>query len=537
MSDEVDLTDEVFRALRQEYLSEAPARLDELRKDLAAACANEPEALASLRSRFHKLAGSGGSYGFQAITDASRAGEHWIIDNPDPDEEGFAFLGSVVGRIAAAFDDAARELDAASLTARTGHFGWRAHIAGESGELQSRLADTLRDARFAVTTGSIADVAGIPVSERPDLLVLVPGLEQDHPAVLAPWLETVSPHTLGVALVTDRPLDELLESGVAEVDLLVPSLRADAEVGRWARALGRTAVTPLAALIVLSEEAERLAVEQWLEAAGVLVTSVSSAAAGLGRIAEEPPDVVIVDWSLPERSAAALVRAMRANPTISLTPVLAFTTPDHDEVFTEMLAAGVDAPMVRPISPSRVVAETIHRARRSRRLEALLRRDALTGFLTRSALEDELESVLAHCQRSGEEVTFVLLDLDHFRRVNEQLGRRIGDEILLHVAQAIGRRIRASDFAIRMGGEEFGMLLRQCGSADAETLTNQLRQNLVERPPEVEGIHFPIRVSAGIASTASTGAIAGSDLLWEAEQALLDAKQTGRDKVVIAKKR
>ncbi len=537
MSDEPDLTDEIFQQLRQEYLAEAPGRLDELRKDLAAACANEPEALASLRSRFHKLAGSGGSYGFQAITDASRAGEHWLIDNPDPDEEGFAFLGGVVGRIASAFDDAARALQAGAAGSRTGNFGWRAHIAGESGDLQSRLADTLRDARFSVTNGSMADVAGIPVSERPDLLVLAPGPEQDHPAVLAPWLETVSPHTLGVALITDRPLEQLLESGLPGIDLLVTNARAEAEIARWARALGRTAVTPLAALLVLPEEAERLAVTQWLEGAGVLVTGVSSASAGLGEIEEEPPDLLVVDWSLPEQSAAVLVRAMRANPQLSLVPVLAVTTPDHDAIFEEMLTAGVDAPMVRPISQTRLVAEAVHRARRSRRLEALLRRDALTGFLTRSAFEDELESVVAHCQRSGEEVTFVLLDIDHFRRVNEQLGRRIGDQILLYVAAAIGRRIRASDFAIRMGGEEFGMLLRQCGSSDAEALTNQLRTGLVERPPEVEGIHFPIRLSAGIASTASTGATSAGDLLWEAEQALVEAKQTGRDKVVNARKR
>jgi diguanylate cyclase (GGDEF)-like protein len=269
----------------------------------------------------------------------------------------------------------------------------------------------------------------------------------------------------------------------------------------------------------------------------VLVTGVSSAAAGLGRLSEEAPDLVLLDWALPEQSAPVLVRAMRADPQLSLTPVLAVTTADHDQVFEDMLAAGVDAPMVRPISRPRLLAEAVHRARRSRRLEALLRRDALTGFLTRSALEDELESVLAHCQRSGEEVTFVLLDIDHFRRVNEQLGRRIGDQILLYVAAAIGRRVRASDFAIRMGGEEFGMLLRQCGSLDAEALTDQLRTGLVERPPEVEGIHFPIRLSAGIASTASTGATSAGDLLWAAEQALLDAKQTGRDKVVIARKR
>jgi diguanylate cyclase (GGDEF)-like protein len=539
MSDEFDPKDELLQQLRKEYLAEAPARLDELRKDLAAARAGEPEAAASLRSRFHKLAGSGGSYGFQAITEASRMGEHWLLENPEPDDNGFAWLGGVVGRIAAAFDDAAREISIAPVpvAARPDAFGWRAHIVGPTSELVTRLADSLREAQFQVTTAPgdpPPDPTGFPATERPDLIVLVPG-EQDDPSWLIRWREGLSDRAVSIALVTDRPPRDLLEGRLSGVDLVASGDRAEAEIARWARAIARAGSTPLAALVVLPEDAERWSVTRRLEAEGIQVTSAEDGEAGLGRIREETPDLVLLDWVLPGKTAPVLVRLLRADPQTALMPVLALTGPDPETSIAEMLAAGVDAPIERPISLDRLVAEVIHRARRSRRLEALLRRDGLTGFLTRGALEDELDVVLAQARRSGEQIAFVVLDPDHFRRVNEQLGRRVGDQILLHIAQAIRCRVRASDYLIRMGGEEFGILLRQCGATEALAIANQIRNAVLERPPQVEETPLPIRLSAGIAS--STHIISARDLLWEAEQALLEAKQTGRDKVVVSERR
>src|SRR5438876_10480074 len=104
--------DEFFIELRRQYLTEAPARLAELEKDLAALRAGERDAAASLRGRFHRLAGSGGSYGFQAISDLSRDAELWLTEHPEPDLAGLAHLDSLVARLAGAFDQGALDLGA-----------------------------------------------------------------------------------------------------------------------------------------------------------------------------------------------------------------------------------------------------------------------------------------------------------------------------------------------------------------------------------------------------------------------------------------
>jgi diguanylate cyclase (GGDEF)-like protein len=114
-------------------------------------------------------------------------------------------------------------------------------------------------------------------------------------------------------------------------------------------------------------------------------------------------------------------------------------------------------------------------------------------------LLDEMESVLAYARREGERISFLLLDVDHFRRVNEQLGHQVGDHVLAHIASAIRERVRASDLAVRMGGEEFGILLRHCGPSDALAIAEQIRAAVLAVPPVVEGTPMPVRLSGGVA--------------------------------------
>jgi len=199
----------------------------------------------------------------------------------------------------------------------------------------------------------------------------------------------------------------------------------------------------------------------------------------------------------------------------------------------QALEAGVDDLMFRPLSQHRVVTGVLHRAARARRLDEAIRRDPLSGFLTVGTLLDELESVLAYARREGERMSFLLLDVDHFRRVNEQLGHQTGDQILSHVAGVIRERVRASDLAVRMGGEEFGILLRRCGPADAAHIAEQIRSGVILNPPVIEGVPMPVRLSGGVAAYPDH-AVGMLELLLAAERALRHAKETGRDRVAVS---
>lgn len=526
--------DDFFPELRREYLSEAPARLGELRKDLAAACAGETDALASLKTRFHRLAGSGGSYGFPAISSASREAEQWLGKNREPNDSGFGYLGASIGRIAAAFDAAAREVGLPTAPQKRPAFGWRAHLVGGATDLAARLAFALRDAQYAVTTAPIdADPAAINASERPDIAVVVPAPDEDSRAAVARWTADGFERSMSVALVTDPGGIDLLAEPFARLDLLGQLSDADSKVSRWARAFAREASSPGSVLLVLADDAERSSVGAWLDAAGLRVTAVGTAHEAAAALDDEQPDAVVLDLTLPDAAGAALVRMIRRLGRQALTPIVALTSQDTDAERDRAELAGVDELMVRPLSQSRLTSALTHRTARARRLEEAVRRDSLSGFLTAGSLLDEMDSVLAYARREGERISFLLLDVDHFRRVNEQLGHQTGDQVLAHVARVIRERVRASDLVVRMGGEEFGVLFRHCGPANAVTVAEQIRAAVVARPPVVEGTPMPVRLSGGVAGYPEH-AVAMKELLLAAERALRQAKETGRDRVVVS---
>ncbi|HEX7024682.1 MAG TPA: diguanylate cyclase [Gemmatimonadales bacterium] len=525
---------EFYEALRREYLAEAPARLGELRKDLAAVLAGEADAVSSLKSRFHRLAGSGGSYGFPVISETSRDAEQWIAAHPKPDHAGFAELGGAIGRLAAAFDDAAREVGLPEAPQKQPPFGWRAHLVGGASDLAARLTFALRDAQYTVLNAPLdADPAGIPASERPDLTIIIPGAEQDPGPAVARWTCGGFERHIAVALVADPRGIDVLAEPFARLDLVVAPPRADAEVSRWARAAARAAASPAAVLLVLPDPAERELIGGWLEAAGLRVTAVAGARAALDALEHELPDLVLLDWEMADGRGPGLARLIRRSARLALTPVVVITSRDDDAVREAALVAGVDDLASRPLGQARLVLTVLHRAARARRLDEAIRRDPLSGFLTAGTLLDELESVLAYARREGERISFLLLDVDHFRRVNEQLGHQTGDRILAHVAGVIRERVRASDLAVRMGGEEFGVLFRHCGPADASVIAEQIRAAVSAAPPRIDGVSMPVRLSGGVAGYPDH-AVGMLELLLAAERALRHAKETGRDRVALS---
>jgi diguanylate cyclase (GGDEF)-like protein len=338
---------------------------------------------------------------------------------------------------------------------------------------------------------------------------------------------------VATALVADTRGADLLDGAMARLDLVVSPARADAEISRWARATARAAASPASVLLVQGEDEACSPLLTWLEGVGLRITQVTSADAALEALGHELPDLVLLDWELPDRRGPGLVRLIRRNPRLALTPVVAIAPELGDDERDRVLEAGVDDLVTHPFTQSRLVSSVLHRAARARRVDEAIRRDPLSGFLTMGTLLDELDSVLAYARREGERIAFLLLDVDHFRRVNEQLGHQVGDQVLTHVARVIRERVRASDLLVRMGGEEFGVLFRHCAPADALHIAEQIRGAVLASPPVIEGTPMPVRLSGGVAGYPDH-AVAMLELLLAAERALRHAKETGRDRVVVS---
>jgi diguanylate cyclase (GGDEF)-like protein len=165
--------------------------------------------------------------------------------------------------------------------------------------------------------------------------------------------------------------------------------------------------------------------------------------------------------------------------------------------------------------------------------------DVLTGWHNRRYLQARMKEELARACRDGSSLVCTMLDIDHFKRINDSWGHAAGDGVLREVAQRIDAEVRTSDVAARFGGEEFVILLPNTTCAEGHYLAERIRNAIAALPFELPGgRHVPVTVSIGIAEFdpgAGDGDLKslGDALIARADVALYAAKAAGRDRVVV----
>jgi len=163
------------------------------------------------------------------------------------------------------------------------------------------------------------------------------------------------------------------------------------------------------------------------------------------------------------------------------------------------------------------------------KIAALATRDALTGLSNRRQIVLDLDGSVKHAHRRGDPMCVALVDIDHFKSVNDRFGHIVGDEVLISVAGCLAGSLRAGDHVGRFGGEEFLLVLPGTTMAQASSLVERLRVRLEALPPLPSG-ERPVTASFGLA--AWRGDESAADLLLRADQALYRAKSAGRNRVV-----
>jgi diguanylate cyclase (GGDEF)-like protein len=172
-----------------------------------------------------------------------------------------------------------------------------------------------------------------------------------------------------------------------------------------------------------------------------------------------------------------------------------------------------------------IVALALDSARQRELLRSQAERDDLTGLLNRRAFHQQLEALLHEARRSSRPLAVVLIDIDHFKQVNDQHGHQTGDSALVAVADALGDSVRERDVVARLGGEEFALLLPDTEPDAGLAIAERARHRVASQTQ----LELRVTLSAGLATYPGDGADAGA-LLRAADAALYDAKGAGRDR-------
>lgn len=170
--------------------------------------------------------------------------------------------------------------------------------------------------------------------------------------------------------------------------------------------------------------------------------------------------------------------------------------------------------------------------RMANELQSLASQDSLTGALTRRSFTAEAERLLSRHARTSEPLTLLMVDVDHFKKTNDQFGHVAGDDVLCHLSEVVRSTVRVEDYFARYGGEEFCVLLPGIKAEGAIALAERLRERYEREPIVIAEQRIPSTISIGVAE-APPGMVAIKDLVAAADQAMYEAKRNGRNQVVV----
>jgi diguanylate cyclase (GGDEF)-like protein len=298
---------------------------------------------------------------------------------------------------------------------------------------------------------------------------------------------------------------------------------------------------------VLMVEDSRVSLEvyaQRLDRRGYQVTTAISAEEARVELAASIPDLILLDVFMPKVSGFELLRELRASPKTATVPVILISALADTKHIVQGLELGandyVTKPIVMPILTARMEA-LLRSSELVRRLEVqtellskLAAFDDLTGVYNRRSMFHHLEAELSRCRRYGRSITVLMVDIDHFKRVNDEHGHLVGDQALRFVATTLQNELRSMDFLCRYGGEEFCAILPETNRAGAARAGERLRSAIERTEFKQERVRLPLTVSVGATSWTANEGTEIPDLLQRADSALLEAKRSGRNKVQLA---
>jgi len=265
---------------------------------------------------------------------------------------------------------------------------------------------------------------------------------------------------------------------------------------------------------------------------------------------EDPPLLAILDWVLPGMSGPEICRLLSSRACLEdgcsglgdmarpYQYVIILTVKGEKESVIAGLGAGADDYVTKPFD-SHELRMRVMGGKRILDLQEQLRNaatyDALTGLFNRRAIIDRLDKEILRAKRESKALSVAMLDIDHFKQVNDTYGHVSGDSVLMESAERIKNSVRPYDIVGRVGGEEFLMVFPGLGNADVEAICERVRRSF-EATPFVskvygeEPLEVSLTVSIGVCEMA--GEDSGVDsILAEADKALYRAKNSGRNRV------
>lgn len=424
---------------------------------------------------------------------------------------------------------------------------------------------------YEVLTASDGPTAlAMAAAERPDIVlldVMMPGMdgfsvcrrlkddpETRHvPVVLVTALDGRADRVAGLEAGADdfltKPIDDVMllarVRSLTRLKAVIDELREREASGRRmgviAGAASRLGGSGGRILIIDDNvrQAQRVCTELSIEHRPVIETDYDKALLS----ARGPVDLAIVNAGAKAFDGLRFCAQLRSDEATRGLPILAVVDFDERQRVVKALEIGVNDILARPIDPGELAARAKTQIRRKRYTEYLRNNldhslelavtDQLTGLHNRRYMQGQLEALMRRAAAGGDPVALLVIDIDHFKRINDSFGHDVGDEVLREFAVRLASNVRAIDLPVRHGGEEFVVVMPDTSLEDARRIAERIRLHVAGSPFRVMGGEelLSVTISIGVAAGAG-GEDSSQALLKRADEAVYEAKSRGRNRVI-----
>jgi diguanylate cyclase (GGDEF)-like protein len=289
-------------------------------------------------------------------------------------------------------------------------------------------------------------------------------------------------------------------------------------------------------ILIVDDDPEQVSFHALLLQQAGMITSVARDPKQVVKLLiEAKPELILMDMYMPGCSGMELAAVIRQQEAFVSIPIVFLSVEKDMDKQIAAIKRGGDDFLTKPIRPEHLIASITNRAERTRSMRYLMERDSLTGLLNHSNLKEQLNREVMRSKRTGSEICFAMIDVDHFKKVNDTYGHLTGDRVLRGLARLLQERLRATDIIGRYGGEEFAVILLNTDLENAEQIVNEIRDKFSKLTQRVNGSEFHVTFSCGIASFPDYDT---TDSLNEAaDNALYEAKEKGRNRTILARNR
>ncbi len=529
---------EKLHRLQEKYIDQLPDKVEKINKSWQSILQGNLAELEQLQLLVHTLAGSAGTFGFPAISDDARSIEETLrtYDSNMQVSEVKALVTNALQRIGNHVelgpDKPPSKLKKIITTPEINTTQQLIYVIEDDELLAKEISSQLSYYDYNVKTFTDSNSAIESTRKNaPTIMIIDVHLEGSiisGPEFASLYNEVSDKHIPSIFISSrddwQARLSAVKANGCA---YLTKPLDFNELLERLDRLTYRHEPEPLKVLIVddMVVLAQHYAIV--LTNAGMNVKIVSDVNELLDVLSDFQPELILMDVYMPQCTGFEAAKVIRQKDELLSVPIVFLSTESDPVKHLSAMKIGGDDFLQKPINDEHLVTAVRTRTERFRHLRSLMHNDGLTGLLNHVSIKSQLEMEIFRTRRQRKPLSFAMLDIDHFKQVNDTYGHPAGDRVIKSVARMLSKRMRKSDHIGRYGGEEFAIILPETGIENARSVLDDLRQNFSQIVQQSNENQFNCTFSVGVAEISQHDTV--DSLIEAADTALYDAKRSGRD--------